>query len=412
MKQRRENYFKNVKDASISIFYSGKEVKQSLDQNYPFYVNNNFYYLTNINQADAYLVLIKGNKMTKSLLFIEPYDHLKALWTGEVLTFEKAKELSGVEEVYPLNALKQVISSYLTLARSAVFGVLEHLYFDFTNSMLEEKDHLYYLSKEFKNFYPYLNQENAHPILSELRMVKDDMEVNNIKKALEITKEGILLMMKHAKPLMKEHELEAFYHFTLYKHGVRPSFKTIAASGVNATVLHYEKNNDVINDYELILFDLGVSYNEYASDISRTFPVNGKFTDRQKAYYEIVLNANKKVIEFIKPGVTNKEVNDYAKKLLAEGLIKLGKITDESELSKYYYHSIGHFLGLDVHDVGNYIKPFKEGEIFTVEPGLYIKEENIGIRIEDDILITKDGNINLSKDIIKEVNDIEEYMKK
>lgn len=412
MKLRRSKLTEKLNNQSISIFYSGKAPKQSLDQFYPFYVNNNFYYLTNINQENAYLVIIKGNGVSESLLFIEPFDEFKALWVGSGLSFEEAKQISGVNRVLPIESLNNVLASYLSLSRSATFGFIENVYFDFSNSLLEEKDHVYKLSKEIHNHYPYLKQLNSHPILSELRMFKDSSEVEKIKKAIDVTKEGIELMMKHAKPQMKEHELEAFYHFVLYKHGLRPSFKTIAASGVNATVLHYENNNDLINDEELILFDLGVSYEGYASDISRTFPVNGKFTKRQKEYYEIVLNANKKVIEFIKPGVTNEEVNNYAKKLLAEGLIKLGKIKTAEELSKYYYHSIGHFLGLDVHDVGHYTKPFAEGQIFTVEPGLYIKEENIGIRIEDDILITKDGNINLSEAIIKEVTDIEEFMKK
>lgn len=412
MKLRRSKLIEKLADQSISVFYSGKAPKQSLDQFYPFYVNNNFYYLTNINQEDAYLVIIKGNNRHESILFVEPFDELKALWVGSGLSFEEAKNISEVDRVLPVTSLETLLASYLSLSRSATYGFIENVYFDFSNSLLEEKDQVNKLSKSFLEHYPYLKQLNSHPLLSDLRMFKDQKEVENIKKAIDVTKEGIELMMKHAKPLMKEHQLEAFYHFVLYKHGLRPSFKTIAASGVNATILHYEDNDDVINDNELILFDLGVSYNGYASDISRTFPVNGKFSERQKEYYQIVLETNKKVIEFIKPGVTNEEVNNYAKKLLAEGLIKLGKIKSIEELSKYYYHSIGHFLGLDVHDVGHYTKPFEVGQVFTVEPGLYIKEENIGIRIEDDILITKEGNINLSKDIIKEIKDIEEFMKK
>ncbi len=412
MKLRRSRLIEKLEEQSISIFYSGKAPKQSLDQFYPFYVNNNFYYLTNINQENAYLMIIKGNGRNESILFIEPFDELKALWVGSGLTFAEAKNISSVDKVLSIDSFKNVIASYLSLSRSATFGFIEHVYFDFSNSILEEKDQIHHLSKDFQNHYPYLKQLNSHPFLSELRMFKDNEEIAKISKAIDVTKEGIELMMKHANPSQKEHELEAFFHFTLYKHGLRPSFKTIAASGVNATILHYENNNDTINNDELILFDLGVSYQGYASDISRTFPVNGKFSERQKEYYQIVLDTNKKVIEYLKPGVTNEELNIYAKKLLAEGLIKLGKIKTAEELSKYYYHSIGHFLGLDVHDVGHYTKPFAAGQIFTVEPGLYIKDEGIGIRIEDDILITKDGNINLSKAIIKEIKEIEEFMKK
>ncbi|MFA6682705.1 MAG: aminopeptidase P family protein [Acholeplasmataceae bacterium] len=412
MLMRRTKLIKELKEQSITIVSSGQLVKQSLDQYYPFFVDNNFYYLTNIVQENVYLVIIKGNNQVKTILFLEPFDAHKALWVGTGLSFEAAKKIAQVDEVLPINSFKAVVSSYLTLARSAVFGEINHLYFDFNNSLLEKNNQLTTLVKNFQESYPYLTINNLHPFLSYLRMFKDKNEINNLKKAIEITKEGILLMMKEAQRGMKEHELEAFFHYVLYKHGVRPAFKTIAASGVNATILHYENNNDVINDNELILFDLGASYLGYAADISRTFPISGKFTERQKQYYQLVLTVNKKVIDYLKPGVTNQEVNDYAKSLLAEGLIKMGKITTKEELGKYYYHSIGHFLGLDVHDVGLYTKPFQAGQVFTVEPGLYIKDENIGIRIEDDILITETGNINLSQGIIKEITEIEKFMKK
>ena len=204
-----------------------------------------------------------------------------------------------------------------------------------------------------------------------------------MKEAIKITNEGINLMMKKARPGMVEHELEAYFEYTLKKHGVITSFDTIAASGTNGCILHYSDNNRKTEDNELILFDLGAYKNNYASDISRTFPLNGKFTELQKKYYDIVLDCNKKCIKFVKPGVTWKELNDYAKDILSEGLIKLGKIKEKEELIKYYYHSIGHYLGLDVHDVGPYTESLKEGQVITIEPGLYVKEDNIGIRIED-----------------------------
>lgn len=412
-KIRQEKVFNKLKDGSILILYSGLAPKKSADQVYPYEVNRNFYYLTGIDQPDSYLLMVKGANNQKAILFLEPYSELKALWEGEVLKFDVAKELSQVDDVLANNTIKNVTSQYLSPTRSAVYGEIKYLYFDFERlNMFESPYVTEKLANNFSKLYPHLKIKNINAFLNDLRSVKEEHEVDLIKEAIAITNEGLLNIFENAEPGLKENQIEAYYNFVLNWHGVKPSFKTIAASGVNATVLHYEKNNAYTEDNDLILFDLGVEFNKYCSDISRTIPVNGKFTKRQKEIYEIVLNCNKEVIKFLKPGVTNVEFNNYAKKLLADGLIKIGKIKDESELSKYYYHSIGHFLGLDVHDVGDYTKPFKAGQILTVEPGLYLKDEKIGIRIEDNILLTENGSINLSKSIPKEIADIERIMQK
>jgi Xaa-Pro aminopeptidase len=206
--------------------------------------------------------------------------------------------------------------------------------------------------------------------------------------------------------------MQAEYNYVLNYHLTQPAFDTIAASGVNATILHYVENQDEVGDTDLILLDLGVELDYYNSDITRVFPVSGTFTDRQKAIYEVVLEANKKTIAWLKAGVTLKEFNDFGKQVLIDGAKRLGLIKEDDEIGTYYYHSLGHYLGLDVHDGGNYSLPIPEGALITVEPGLYIKEEKIGIRIEDDVIVTKDGCINLSESIIKEVVDIEKFMKK
>ncbi|NLL68730.1 MAG: Xaa-Pro dipeptidase, partial [Acholeplasmataceae bacterium] len=255
------------------------------------------------------------------------------------------------------------------------------------------------------------NINNIHQEIAALRMIKSSDEIDNIKKAIKITNEALNNVLKNIKSGIYEYEVVADYNYILGKHNVEPSFDTIAASGHNATVLHYVENNSVIPKNSLMLFDLGVNYSNYASDISRTYPVDGKFTPRQKEFYELVLKANKETIKMLKPGVTWKEFNDYAKDILSSGLIKMGLIKEKEEISKYYYHSIGHFLGLDVHDVGVYNVALQAGMVVTVEPGLYISEEDIGIRIEDDILITENGSINLSIDIPKEIDEIEKLMK-
>ena len=219
--------------------------------------------------------------------------------------------------------------------------------------------------------------------------------------------------MNNLHPGMYEYQIESYFDQYIKFDGQKPhSFKTICASGKNATVLHYTSNNTLIGKDELVLFDLGCHTNYYISDISRTYPASGKFTERQKLIYEIVLNCNKKCIEYLKPGLTWKQYNDYANKLLIEGLKNIGLIKEDKELSKYYWHSVGHSIGLDTHDPTLANMKFGEGMLTTVEPGLYLEDEGIGVRIEDNVLITKNGCVNLSKDIIKEIDDIEKFMNK
>ena len=256
--------------------------------------------------------------------------------------------------------------------------------------------------------------KNLSNKIAPLRMIKSEEEIAEMKKAIEITIEGVKSLMKNSKAGMKEYQLEAYFDFECKTKGVKDyAFGTIAAAGKNATILHYAENNSELKDGDLILFDLGAQWNLYNADITRTFPVNGNFSDRQKEVYEAVLSVNKAVIEKIKPGVNYKELNAWATDLIADECIKLGIIKEKDEVRKYYWHSIGHSLGLDTHDVEPHGRnfTFAEGMVFTVEPGIYIGEENIGIRIEDDILVTNDGCEVLTKDMIKDVSEIEEFMK-
>ena len=257
--------------------------------------------------------------------------------------------------------------------------------------------------------------KNIFSIFGELRLVKSEEEVDNIKKAISITIEGIEALMKNSKAGIKEYQLESYFDFVCKNNGVKDfAFKTIAAAGKNAATLHYVANDSELKDGDLIQFDLGAQYNFYNADISRAFPVNGKFTERQKAVYNAVLKVNEEIINDIKPGKTFRDINKKATDLIAEECIKLGLIKEKSEVSKYYFHSIGHSLGLDTHDLEtpNRDITFKEGVVYTVEPGIYIEEENMGIRIEDDILVTKDGVVNLTSGMIKTVEEIETFMAK
>jgi len=412
---RRTTYASKVVEPSLSLFFSGRAPQRSADQNYLFSVNRNFYYLTGIDQQHVVLLIAKGAHKTDSYLFIEPIDPVKALWDGAGLSFEEAAEIAqiDVKNVKPIDTLNLFISQLLSTNRRALYGQVETIYLDLerqsdTSSQTPAQLFAQYLQKD----YPFVSIKTNQMILAEQRMIKDQSEIDTIRKAISITDEGLSRIMKHLAPGKSEFGMQAEYNYVLNYHRTTPSFDTIAASGKNATILHYIENKDEIKDHTLLLLDLGVELDHYCSDITRVFPANGTFTERQKAVYEVVLEANKKTIEWLKPGVTLKEFNDFGKSILIEGAKKLGLIKEDSEIDKYYYHGLGHYLGLDVHDVGNYSLPIPEGALITVEPGLYIAEESIGIRIEDDVVVTKDGAINLSKQIIKEVKDIEAFMKK
>ena len=326
---------------------------------------------------------------------------------------DEAKEISGIENILYLSSFESLLFSLFNSSRKS-FEAVESIYLD-----LERRNNNDYstkalrFSKDFKEKYPEINIKNAYLNIVSLRMIKSEEEIAKIQESIDVTKGALENVMKNIKPGLYEYQVETYYDSYIKFHGQKEkSFETICATGKNATILHYVNNNSIIQDNDLVLFDLGCCTDYYISDISRTYPANGKFTERQKQIYEIVLNCNKKCIEFLKPGLTWDEYNKYANSLLIEGLKNIGLIKEDKELIKYYWHSIGHSIGLDTHDPDVRVKKFEEGMLMTVEPGLYLEDEGIGIRIEDNILITKDGCVNLSKDIIKEIDDIEKFMRK
>ena len=409
-KFNRDNLLDKIKDNSIVILFAGKAIQKTGDQTYPFTPNRNFYYLTGIKEEDHILVMTKINGVKSSKLYIKDIDLEMEKWVGKSIRKEEAEEIAAVDEVkfksqfdgdiHGMITMKEEINLYLDLERMSANreGTISHRF-----------------ANEITTKYPQVRINNVYSKIGELRLKKSQEEVDKIKKASEITKSGIEKLMSEARVGMKEYELEAYFDFNCKVKGATGlAFTTIAAAGENATTLHYVDNNCELKENDLILFDLGAEYNCYNADISRTFPVNGKFTERQKEVYNAVLRVNEEIINLIKPGMKYKDVNEKATELIAEECIKLGLIKDKSEVRKYYYHSIGHSLGMDTHDIETPHRDiiFEPGVVFTVEPGIYIAEEGIGIRIEDDILVTEDGVINLSSDIIKTVEEIENFMSK
>ncbi|TDK60798.1 aminopeptidase P family protein [Bacillus salipaludis] len=407
--KNRNLLYEKLEERSLLVLFAGKAPQKSADEDYKFTPNRNFLYLTGIDEQNIIFFAHKTNDAIQEYLFIEKSDPVWEKWIGKTITKEEAANVSGIGNIQFIEQFESFLSrTLLTNVFSSIYLDLERRELDKVTTQAQQ------FAQKIQANYPYLQIKNVYPDICELRVYKTPEEIAEIKKAIEITNEGIKNLMSHAKPDMKEYQLEAYFDFTLKSEGVRDyAFPTIVASGKNGTILHYVKNNATVEDGSLVLLDLGAQYHFYNGDISYTFPVNGKFTEKQKTFYNIVLKALRETTALIKPGVPHAKLNEHTKKVLAEECIKVGLIKEESEITKYYYHGVSHFLGLDTHDVGDYkdliLKP---GMVLTVEPGLYIEEEEIGIRIEDDVLVTEDGCEVLSKDIFRSVEEIEAFMRK
>ena len=408
--EHRSALMNKIDNNSIVILFAGNAPKKTGDEVYQFTPDRNFYYLTGISEENHIVVLSKFNNEISEKLFLKEIDLAKEMWNGKTLRDFEAKEISGIEDTVYMNEFYGYLNRLIKGAEEI------NLYLDLDRqNYCEEDSNGNKFAEVFKGKYPQVIIKNVSSNITPLRMIKSKSEIAEMQRAIDITIDGVESLMKNAKAGMKEYELEAYFDFVCKTNGAKDfAFRTIAAAGKNATTLHYVENNSEIKTDDLILFDLGAQWNFYNADITRTFPVGGKFTDRQKQVYEAVLRVNKEVIEKIKPGVVYKELNAWATDLIAEECIKLGIIKEKKDVSKYYWHSIGHNLGLDTHDVEpqgrNFV--FEEGMVFTVEPGIYISEESIGIRIEDDVLVTADGCEVLTKGMMKEVSEIEAFMKR
>jgi Xaa-Pro aminopeptidase len=405
--QNRSRLASVLPDESVTILFAGQAPFKSADDRYKFVPNRNFYYLTGIDEPKVTLIIKKTGNEVEETLFIEKADPVMVKWDGKTVSKEEAESISGIENVQYLENFENALTKTLFMEN------IKHVGLDLERrEWVGEQSKSLQFSKHLREHYPHLAIRNVYLDICDLRLIKTADEIQKIKEAIQITKDGIYNVLKNAKAGMMEYEVEAHFDFTLKSAGVKDfAFPTILASGKNATVLHYEDNDAQINQGDLILLDLGAQKDYYNADISFTFPVDGTFTPRQKEIYNIVLKALTETRKLVKPGLKFAELEKYAKWILAEELKNIGLIQDDSELSNYYYHNVSHFLGLDTHDVGwNKERVLEAGMVITIEPGLYIEEESIGIRLEDDILVTETGFENLSKDIIRTVEEIEEYM--
>ena len=408
---RRKKVFEQMKDNSVAIFFSGVSKIASEDEYLPFVVNKNFFYLTGIKQEHSALMLIKTIGERRAYLFIDPYSELKEKWTGKRLTPEQATFISDLNSVYTSDNLETMLSLALSNDNNQ-YGDIDCVYLDLTSPEQKLKDGMTINDLSVKLQLDYQKDVvDSYPILRDLRMVKSAYEIDCLVKAIERTNNGIAYTLNHLKVGIKEHELADYFELYGRLHDRSTlAFSTIVASGKNATCLHYPSQNDTVKQNDLLLFDLGYNHEEYSADISRTFPVSGKFEGTQALIYQAVLNCNKAVIQMIKPGLTIKDLQEFATEFLRKQCINSGLMDINDDIRNYYYHNVSHHLGLDTHDISIREKPLENGNVITVEPGLYFAKFGVGVRIEDDVLVTNDGAVVLSKNIAKEIGDVERMM--
>ena len=411
--QRRKALMEQKTGPCAAVIFSGTAPMKSLDESYPFAVDRNFFYLTGIARENMILVMKKSYIGDYSeALYIEPYDEVLAKWVGGRMREAEATEISGIESVRNIGEFDDDLNSLVEYSRG--LGKL-HVYLDLWRYTKDQADTFAHkLAARLQSKYPAVGIEEIYGDMAALRACKGEAELAFMRQAQEATRIAIEAMMTHAKPGMNESELEGAYDFSLKKQCARQhAFPSIVAGGKRATTLHYGENNQVVNDGELVLIDLGAAVGNYCADISRTFPVNGKFTDRQKQLYNTVLEAQKIVMEHAKPGVTTRQLNQLVIDHYESRLDELGLRVDGKGVRDYYYHGVSHHLGLDTHDIcTDRERTLQPGMVITVEPGLYVEDESIGIRIENDGLITEDGCVDLSADIPKTVEEIEALMAK
>jgi len=394
-RKRRENLIGKLPDKSVAIIPSNIDALLSIT---PYRQASNFLYFTGYERDKSILILFKNGKMKKSFFVTEENDPTMELWVGKRPKLDYIREHYLFDNVIPAKKFNSFLSRLLKNS--------DNLYFYFPPEPMEILGQERILSNKLKEKYPYLAVQPLLPIISKLRRKKSKSEINLIKKAIEITREGILNGVKEIKPGKYEYQVQAALEYGFRYNGSRNNaFSSIIASGINSTILHYSENNSRIPENGVILFDVGSEYNYYASDISRTFPTSRRFSRKQKNIYEAVLDAQKVVIKRIKPGKTFKDLNELTVKLLSKAMLKLKYIKDKKDIVKYYYHGVSHPIGLDIHDLSDN-NILEVGDVISCEPGLYVREEKIGVRIEDDILVTKEGAQVLSDSIPKEINDI------
>jgi len=415
--KNRKRLMKLMNDNSFAIIHSSEQMPRNGDLFYPHRQSSDLFYLTGIEQEKSILFICPKHpdELLREVLFIlEPNEKLE-IWEGKKLSKEDARNISGIQTVKWDEEFEPFIQKIMTQIYTLYLNRNDNPRF---SSPIKSNDEMFTIL--FKERYPDITIKNIAPLLSQLRIVKSKIEIEIIKHACGITRDAFYKVLQRTRPEMFEYELEAeIIHEFIRKGAAGHAYEPIIASGKNACYLHYIKNDSQIQDGDLILMDFGAEYANYASDLSRTIPANGRFSERQKQVYSATLRVLKEARSMLRVGTI---IGDYQKevcKIMESELIRLGLFTKADVASqdpenplyfKYFMHGTSHYIGLDTHDVGDRATPLQEGAILSCEPGIYIPEENIGIRIENDILVTQNGPVDLMDDIPIEIEEIEEIM--
>jgi Xaa-Pro aminopeptidase len=417
--QNRNKLRTHLKKNSIAIFHSNDEMPQNGDQFFPFRQNSDFFYLTGIDQEKSILVVYPDNPIAKNreILFMIKPNPLLEVWHGKKLTKTEATTISGIETIIWIEEFDHLLEEMVYYSDNIYLNQYLNPRF---SSEVESRDVRF--THTIKQRFTLHNIERLGPIMTELRLIKEAEEINIIRHASSITAKAFDRILKFVKPGIFEFEVDAEISHEFRRNGAqRHAYPPIVASGENACILHYEKNQALCNNGELLLLDFGAEFSNYASDCSRTIPVNGRFTKRQKALYNATLRVLNKTKTLMVKGTSLNLISKQVSKMWEEEHVKLGlysmedlrKEDPENPLYfKYFMHGVSHFMGLDVHDVGTRFHTLEPGMVLTCEPGIYIREEGIGIRIENDILVTEGEPIDLMQHIPIEADEIEELMNK
>jgi Xaa-Pro aminopeptidase len=417
--ENRKRFTKEMKPNSIAIFVSNDEWPSNGDALHAFKQNTDLYWLTGVEQEDTMVILFPDcpdPKYREVLVLVRP-NELKEKWNGKRLRANEATGISGIKSIVWLDSVDALLQTWIHLADTIYLDSNEN---DRKDSLIQTREYRYIA--EMKNRYPLHNYARAAKIMKELRGIKTKGEVAVLQKAIDITENTFRKLLKFIKPGVMEYEIEAeIFHSFLSQRSAGPAYGSIIASGDNARILHYVSNNQECKSGDLILMDFGAEYGGYCADLTRTIPVNGKFTARQKEVYNACLNIHNYCKGILKPGIsivdyTEKVGDEATSQFLKIGLISKADVKNEDKENrayrKYLYHGISHHLGIDVHDLGTRTASIKAGMVFTIEPGIYIEEEKMGVRIENNYWITKNGNQDLMKNIPITAEEIERLMKK
>lgn len=438
LKPQLTEFMRRLDKNSVAIIPAAREAVRSHDTNYRYRQNSDFFYLTGFEEPDA-IAVIAPSKEKKITMFVRPRDPEREIWDGYRAGVEGAVRDFNADEAFPIGEFDEKLPEILDGP--------DVLYYAFGHSTPE-------MDQKIIRQLTLMRETNRRPIeppativdptsiLHEMRVFKNEEEIEIMQRAADIAAEAHVEAMKAARPGMKEYEVEALIEAVFRKHGsLGPSYTSIIGSGANATVLHYISNQDTLKDGDLLLVDAGAEYKGYASDITRTFPINGKFTKAQRDVYDLVLKTQKSCVDMVRPGVRLEDLKTHSIEMLTEGMVELGllkgdpaKLIEEKKYMQFYMHNLGHFLGIDVHDAGRYYfngesRPAEPGMVMTIEPGLYIspKTDNIpegfnqdipkeylgiGVRIEDDVLVTANGARVLTDKVPKDADEIEALMAK